>query len=402
MLARFLAMTVVGFIVTALGHVYLFQRLVEPLMRDSDRTIWISVFVALWGLTFFGFPLLRIVPAGMRRGVKAVLFGWMGVAYVSLLLCALTFPLTLFVRFSELDPAALSTFVGFLCVGVSAYAFCRALAPAKVTPCEIPVRADLPEGVEKLKVVLLSDIHVSGLIGRRRIRKLVQTVNGLAPDLILISGDLVDGSVSQLEAEVEPFVEMKAPGGVHYVTGNHEYYSGHQRWRRHLQERFGWNVLVNASCALNLGEVGVNLIGIEDRSWLAVQKPEDRRDLRFERATELVTPESAACALNVLLAHQPKDARRLGHFPWIDVQLSGHTHGGQLWPLYLFVLSDQGYNKGLYRIPAPEHPARAQALYVNQGTGFWGPPMRLGTHCEVSLLTFKRVGMEAGGLAPVA
>jgi hypothetical protein len=128
----------------------------------------------------------------------------------------------------------------------------------------------------------------------------------------------------------------------------------------------------------------VNVFGIEDRSSLHARHGVRRQDPRLKEAAATKTEQERMGALNILLAHQPKDARLVRSFPWFDLQISGHTHGGQLWPLKIFVVSDQRYNTGLYALET------GTQLYVNQGTGFWGPPMRLGTRCEISLLTFQR------------
>lgn len=387
MFTRFLAATLVGFLLTSLGHYYLYLRLVQPLSAHTDPLV-VTVFVGLWALSFFGFPIARAVPVALRRFVELLMFVWMGTAYVFLLLCLLTSPVSLALRALEMPEEQLAW--GVLSGGalLTIWALFAALRSETVRECSIPIRAELPLALEGLRVVVVSDIHVSGLIGRRRMRRLARAVNALKPDLIFATGDLVDGTVRQLRHEIAPLSELHATHGVFYVTGNHEYYCNPQKWRQHFAEEFGWTVLSNENCSLDFQGARINLVGLEDRSWLSQNRASlGGADIRMELATRALDLSSTPNALNLLLAHQPKDTRLLPHVPWIDLQISGHTHGGQVWPLYLFVHSDQKYNKGLYQV---EGGPKGQMIYVNQGTGFWGPPIRLGTHCEISLLTFKR------------
>jgi uncharacterized protein len=389
MIVRFFAAAAVSFLLSALGHYYLYVRLVEPLTTTDDH-VWPTVFLGLWALTFFGFALARAVPVAVRRIVELCMFTWMGTAYLFLLLCVLTSPLSLLFHFLGYEETWLAR--GILCGGgvLTSFAIWRALSGETTVRCTIPVREDLPADVEKLTIVVVSDIHVAGLIGRRRMRKLARKVNALAPDAVFVTGDLVDGSVRQLRKDVLPLGAIKAARGVYYVTGNHEYYCNAPRWRTFCSEELGWTVLSNANASFQHGDARINLFGIEDRSSLHARHGVKKQDTRIKDAVAGVSPQERSEGLNVLLAHQPKDTRLLRFAPWMDVQVSGHTHGGQLWPLKLFVISDQRYNTGLYALDG------GTQLYVNQGTGFWGPPMRLGTQCEISVLTFKRMLRREG------
>ena len=386
MIFRLIIATVVGFLVTALGHYYLYTRLVEPIWPDQ-KALWASVFSTLWGLTFFGFALARAVPVYMRRMVELCMFVWMGTAYLFLLLCLLTAPLSLYLQFAHRSQTELAIAVVGLGFALTALSLFQALRPESVLEGFIPVRSSLPAGLEQLKIVVLSDIHVAGLVGARRMRRLAARVNKLAPDFIFVTGDLVDGTVGQLRSQVMPLKQLQATRGIYYITGNHEYYCNPQKLKKFVSQELGWNVLSNSHAIVECDGFSINLMGLEDRSWLAQNRIAKGDDVRLELASAGLRPSEIENNLNVLLAHQPKDTRLLKNYPWIDVQISGHTHGGQLWPLYLFVHSDQTYNRGLYSIEG----TRTQ-LYVNQGTGFWGPPMRLGTHCEISVLKFIRAG----------
>lgn len=215
--------------------------------------------------------------------------------------------------------------------------------------------------------------------------KLAQQVNNLQPDIIFIAGDLMDGSLKQLQKEIEPLSKLKAKYGIIYITGNHEYYSGPQNWKQHFAEKFRWRVISNSSHTIKINDLKINILGIEDKHWLSYEKIPRKQDRRLLTAVHHLEHHGAEkeSSLNILLAHQPKDAKFLALYPFIDLQISGHTHGGQIWPLKYLVKKDQKFVKGLYQIN--EH----QQIYINQGTGFWGPPMRLGTKCEITLMTFE-------------
>ncbi len=383
MVARYLAAASLALVVTALGHYYLYLRLVVPLAGDGAQG-WMAVAGALWALSFFGVPATRVLPHSLRLPVESAVYVWVGTSYIFLLLCLLTAPLSFLLELSEGAEGSLAILVVAGGLGLALWSL-YAGSFALVVETVIPVRAGLPEGVDDLRIVQLSDVHASSLIGPRRLRRIVDKVHSLSPDLICITGDLVDGTVRQLEKTVAPLGDLRAPHGVMYVTGNHEYYCGPEDWKRHAQERWGWHVLSNRSVEIQTKQGAlVRVFGVEDRTWGHLQRPKAPAGTRLALATAGLDETLLSGSLNLLLAHQPKDAPLVRDYPWLDVQISGHTHGGQLWPLHLFVYRDQTYNKGLYQLWGN------QRLYVNQGTGVWGPPMRLGTRCEISVLRFRR------------
>ena len=383
MLFRLIVAASISFLITVLGHYYLYLRLVEPLALQSDG-LWKLIFFILWLMTFFGFPLARMVPILVRRGIEFFMFTWVGTAYHFLILCILTSPISLLLHFSGASEKYLS--ISLICLGSVGvlYSLFTAMSGETVVRKAIPIRNELPDSLQDLKVVVLSDIHVAGLIGRKRMRRLKDKVNALQPDLVFVTGDLVDGTVRQLKNDVLPLKEISAPLGVFYVTGNHEYYCNAPKWREYCEKELGWNVLSNRTVSVAHKGSRLNIIGIEDRSSLHLKGGKRLSDHRIESAVQEISLVERQQGLNILLAHQPKDTHQTKLFPWIDIQISGHTHGGQLWPLQVFVYSDQKYNVGLYKLET------GTQLYVTEGTGFWGPPMRLGTKCEISLLTFEK------------
>jgi hypothetical protein len=215
---------------------------------------------------------------------------------------------------------------------------------------------------------------VGSVLGRRFVERVVERTNALRPDLVAIVGDLVDGTPATIGLAVEPLSRLRAPYGVFFVTGNHEYYSGVEEWLAHLP-RLGLRVLANERVEVgdrSPGGARFDLAGVND--WHAGRFGEERGpDLGRALAGR-----SLDRAL-VLLAHQPaqiEEASRAG----VGLQLSGHTHGGQMWPFGAMVGLQQPYVSGLHR-----HGLVTQ-IYVSRGTGFWGPPIRVFAPAEITTI----------------
>lgn len=243
----------------------------------------------------------------------------------------------------------------------------EALGEVRVKEVEVPI-AGLPASLDGFTLVQLSDIHVGPTIGRGHVEKLVELTNALAPDAVVITGDLVDGTVEHLAADVAPLAALRSKHGTYFVTGNHEYYSGAEPWVRHLPS-LGIRVLENERVELG----GLDLAGIPDPTVLQFGgRPDLRRALAGRDATRPL----------VVLAHQPKQVEgAVGQ--GVDLLLSGHTHGGQIWPFRYLVPLQQPYVAGLHR-----HGGRTW-VYVSRGSGTWGPPMRLGAPAELTKLVLR-------------
>jgi predicted MPP superfamily phosphohydrolase len=202
------------------------------------------------------------------------------------------------------------------------------------------------------------------------VRRVVEQVNALRPDLVAVTGDLVDGSVRDLGRAVAQLGRLEARHGVFFVTGNHEYYSGVGSWVAELG-RLGIRVLRNERVVIGDAGASLDLAGVDD--WGA-RRYGAGADLG--RALDGRDPDRAL----VLLAHQPRgveEAVRAG----VELQLSGHTHGGQIFPFSLLVGAVYPYVRGLY---AHEEGDRSGHVYVSRGTGYWGPPLRLGSPPEIA------------------
>lgn len=248
----------------------------------------------------------------------------------------------------------------------------EALGEHELTTVEIPL-AKLPPALDGFTIVQLTDLHVGVTIDREFVQRVVDRSNALAPDLIVLTGDLVDGKVAQLGEEAAPLGELRARHGVFAVTGNHEYYSGADEWIAELT-RLGVRVLRNERVAIERGGHGFELAGIDDHS--AHRWPGHGPDL--ETALAGRDPSRAL----VLLAHQPRQVRSAAA-AGVDLQLSGHTHGGQVWPWHYIVRVQQGgLLAGRYQIGDTQ-------LYVSRGCGYFGPPVRLAAPLEITRIVLR-------------
>jgi predicted MPP superfamily phosphohydrolase len=239
----------------------------------------------------------------------------------------------------------------------------------------VPVTlAGLDPALDGLRIVSFSDGHLSATYGGRRFERVVELVNEQRPDVVAIVGDLVDGDVSELREEVAPLADLVSEQGVFFVTGNHEYFVDTNAWLRHLPT-LGVDVLRNERVAIRRGGASFDLAGIDDRTAASSGVPGHGADLDAALdGRDDATPV-------VLLAHQPfmvGQARAAG----VDLQLSGHTHAGQLWPFDYAIRLDQPAVQGLSRHGDTQ-------LYVTAGAGYWGPPMRIGARPEVTVVELR-------------
>lgn len=238
---------------------------------------------------------------------------------------------------------------------------------------DVPI-SNLPESMDGFTILHLSDLHLDLVHGRAWLERVVARANALEADLVAITGDLAEGSVAQFGGDAEPVGDLQASHGVFFVTGNHEYFHDLEGWMAYLEDR-GIRVLRNKWIPVNPGGPGFDLAGVDDHDGGRIA---EGHGPDLARALQGRDPQRPL----VLLAHQPRiimEAEERG----VDLVLSGHTHGGQIWPFSYLVYLQQPYVRGLIR------HGRSQ-LYISSGTGFWGPPMRLGTTAEMAVLTLRR------------
>lgn len=248
-------------------------------------------------------------------------------------------------------------------LGTVGYGTYGVLRGPKVKRVTVPL-AKLPRSAHGFRIAVVSDMHLGPVLGRGFAQKVVDTINSTQPDLIAVVGDLVDGSVKDLGPAAAPLAQLKARHGSYFVTGNHEYFSGVEQWVEHVRE-LGMTPMQNVRTELP----GFDLAGVNDVSGEDEGQAPDYEKALGDR------DRARAC---VLLAHQPvqiHDAVDHG----VDLQLSGHSHGGQLWPGNFVAALANPTVAGLERYGDTQ-------LYVSRGAGAWGPPTRVGAPSDVTIV----------------
>ena len=377
-------------------HWYIWARLVRDTSMGAPWGQLCTLGIAALGANIpVTLLLARLLPSPFSKAIAGLTFCWMGLFFILLCLMLgadavrlLSFGLRRFVLAAPALPAAqqlqLMRLGGSAVAALSCLLAVQALRMALCGPALVRVEVQLerlPKDLSGLTIAQISDLHVAPLLGRGYVERLVAQVQAAQPSLIAITGDLVDGSVAQLRGSVAPLAALQAPHGVYFVTGNHEYYSGADAWIAELR-RLGIVVLRNERVSIGHAEQSFDLAGVDDvtaHHHLAghgsdLQKALAGRDPKREL---------------VLLAHQPKAIFQAAQYG-VGLMLSGHTHGGQIWPFGYIVRLVQPYLAGLARLGATQ-------IYVNRGSGFWGPPMRLWHPPELTLLTLRAAtaGMQS-------
>jgi predicted MPP superfamily phosphohydrolase len=260
------------------------------------------------------------------------------------------------------------------------YGIIQAKQTPDVKEVRIPI-TNLPEDFEGFRIVQITDVHISPTFRQSCVEEIVAVVNTLNADIVALTGDLVDGTVDQLTSDVAPLGKIKSAVGNYFVTGNHEYYSGVIEWIAKVR-RLGFTVLINEHRIITSGKSKMLLAGVTDYRESRILT-DHRSDPQKARNA------SAKTDIKILLAHQPKSifaAARAGY----DLQISGHTHGGQFFPWNLVVGLTQPYVSGL-------HKHLGTQIYVSRGTGYWGPPVRVGSPSEITLIKLVSGGESVGG-----
>jgi predicted MPP superfamily phosphohydrolase len=317
--------------------------------RNSGDSVMAAAFVALGILSsLFVLTLLRDV---------ALAVAWIGSGLgLPLALSALS-------AWSALAVPAIATLMTVL-------GLINARRTAQVVTVDVPI-ADLPASLHGFTIVQISDVHVGPTISRDYVESIVGAVNRLQADLVAVTGDLVDGSVARLRPHVEPLRDLSSRHGTFFVTGNHEYYSGVTAWVDELR-RLGLNVLLNEHVVLRHGEASLLVAGVTDHG--AHHFNESHRS----DPSAAIADAPDHVRVRILLAHQPRSAPAALQAGF-QLQLSGHTHGGQFWPWNLFVRLQQPFTAGLHRL-------QDLWVYTSRGTGYWGPPKRFGAPSEITRL----------------
>ncbi|WP_237741612.1 metallophosphoesterase [Tsukamurella sp. 1534] len=321
-----------------------------------------------------------LAPDGVRW-ISAAGLTWLAVVFyllltsIVLLVVWLAARIVRLIRPSTADGArrllrgiALTGIVGG--VAATGYGLVEAASP-RVT--HTPVRlASMPEGFGTLRVALITDIHAGPVRTRSFVQRVVDETNAQNPDVVLLGGDLIDGTVERIGEDLAPLKDLRAPLGVLAVTGNHEYYADDAaNWVRRWRE-VGVRPLLNESARLERGGAAVTVVGVNDRRGKAPLAPDYVAALAGVAAEDFV----------LAVAHEPLQAREFAA-RGADLQVSGHTHGGQIWPFRFFVRMQQPVLAGLESVDG-------LPIYTSRGAGAWGPPVRVAAPPEIAVLELSR------------
>jgi len=359
----------------ALFHVYIGLRLLPPLPVGPVGYA-IGAFALLASCLLMP---LALVARSARDEEWSDRLAWIGLTTMGLFSSLLVFTVLrdvvllvarVFVSAAEMPVVVRITAIATIAMAILAtlIGLFNARRLAAVVDVDVPV-ANLPPELHGFSIAQISDVHVGPTIKQKYVDAIVEAVNGLDADVIAVTGDVVDGSVRQLAAHVAPLSRLRSRHGTYFVTGNHEYYSGAQAWTSEFQ-RLGMRVLVNEHVVLTHREQQIVVAGVTDYSAHHFD-PKNRSD-----PSVALQGAPASAAVKILLAHQPRSAAAAAAAGF-DLQLSGHTHGGQFWPWNHFVRFQQPFTSGLNRL-------QDLWVYVSRGTGYWGPPKRFGAPSEIT------------------
>ncbi|MFM9968705.1 MAG: metallophosphoesterase [Burkholderiales bacterium] len=366
-------------------HLYIGLRLLPDLFLGE--VVWLLGIVALIVSTI-------LIPMAMlsrrmperRRADKIAWAGFLAMGWFSSILvltlmrdAALLLAATL-IWLIDIDLALQSAMtwsargVPLIATLLSIVGFFAARRRAAVKAVDVPITG-LPPALRGFTIAQITDVHVGPTVKRDYLNAIVLATNALGADLIAITGDMVDGGVGELTDHIAPLANLRARHGVYCVTGNHEYYSGVHAWVAEFR-RLGLTVLMNQHVVIDCrrGDESAQLIVAGVTDFHA-----EHYDSAHKSDPELAlvgVPENAA--MKMLLAHQPRSGFAAAQAGF-DLQLSGHTHGGQFAPWMFFVRLQQPFTSGLHRLDR-------MWVYVSRGAGYWGPPLRIGAPSEISLL----------------
>ena len=344
-----------------------------PAVVTGGTVLFVAALIALPGLLFFGHARHRDLPSALGNallGVMWVLFVWSvlgNVAHLVLLAAGVEDPL----RSRVVAAAVLAVSAVLL-----AWGYVEAMRVPRVRPVEVRLPR-LGHGLDGLRVAMITDTHYGPMNRAQWSADMVARVNDLEADVVCHVGDIADGTVAMRVEQAGPLASVRASAARVYVTGNHEYFSEAQGWLDYMQG-IGWDALHNRHIVIERGGDRLVIAGVDDATAQGSGVHGHGEDL----ATALAGADPALPVL--LLAHQPKQIPQ-AVAAGVDLQISGHTHGGQIWPFNILVRLDQPVVQGLSR-----HGARTQ-LYTSRGTGFWGPPFRVFAPSEITLLTLRPV-----------
>ena len=361
-------------------YAYVGLRFVMPLeiMSSSKYVLCFILFV------FYCFPIIGILLYfnKIENNLSTLIhwLGYIGLGFVSLLFFVqlgadvLLLIKLLLAKGHNFDPhrraflgLSAKTIVGGIAGLGSIWGLYSALKEPVIKRVEIEIDG-LPESLKGFRMAQITDLHVGSMIGGNFVEKVSRKIKELNADMLFFTGDAADGSVQSYGEHLKSLAEIHPKYGKYFVTGNHEYYSDMNGWLQ-LIEGLGFNILVNESQNIIVNDATIMITGIPDRGgghFSSFHKTDMKKALGGMNPSDF----------KILLAHQPKDVEYALKYGF-DLQLSGHTHGGQYFPFSLLVQLAHPFIKGL-------HKRENTWIYINQGTGYWGPPLRIGTEPEIT------------------
>jgi len=381
----FVALTILWLI-----HGYVAWRILPTLSIPSTYVYWGYIFIFLLSLLPLLPILLRFTGSETKIIDRISLFGYTSLGFFVLSFLILLLKdlcmqiLGIFEHLFKSDYIADNSKREFLkkslsisVIGVSGVASIYGFHSSRKGPTIIEQNIfleNLPIEYEDFSIAQISDLHVGPTIKKNYVENVQKKIDHINPDLIAVTGDLVDGSVKHLSKDLQPFKDMIARYGTYFVTGNHEYYSGVDSWLDET-DRLGMINLINENRILSKDGGNIAIAGITDFRAHQIK--------RVHRSN----PKKALSNIDknttkIMLAHQPNSIYSV-HDAGVDLQLSGHTHGGQFWPFTYPTKLANAYLAGHYN----HHGTQ---IYVNRGTGYWGPPLRIGVSAEITLIRLKR------------
>lgn len=380
---RLLIMTLVLTGILSLFATYLSLRFMvwAYTLGFSPVIAWVALFACVF-LQGFGYYLISFFPIRHRllsiiTWITQILFGF----FMCLLLFTVAVDLiTVLLRFflndeqeTKMEWITFSFVVGATALaGIVGLIQARLIGP-RIYRVDVPL-AGLPDAFDGFKIAQISDLHIGPTIGTQYVRSVVNKVNSLRTDVVILTGDIVDGPADQLKQDLLPLKDLKSKHGSYLITGNHEYYWDALSWLEEYR-KIGLIPLLNEHVLLREQQSLVVLAGITDFT-AGRMLPDHAYDIKK------ALHQAPADAIQILLSHQPAPYEQIAD-AGVHLQISGHTHGGQFFPGSVLVKFVQKFLKGLYQY-------KKMWIYVSRGTGYWGPPLRFTVPSEITLLTLKK------------
>ncbi len=345
-----------------------FELILQMHLPSFIETIVLAVFISTYAL-----QLAHLIFMHAKNPSPVFVFSaffFMGL-FIHLFCGVITKDILVFIPFLAMHEKLMAYLVALLAIIFNAWGIYIALCGPRVKHVSIPL-PHIHAHLNDFKIVQISDLHIGPLLGKKYISNVVKITNRLKADIVVLTGDIGDSDPNLFGNQILELKNLCSVQGVFYITGNHEYYWGAEKWIELIQS-CGIGALINEGVSLSGGKIWLGGVpDLDGRHFIPSHAPD---------ATQALHPIKSQGAYKILLAHQPKncfDAEKAG----FDLMLSGHTHGGQFFPFNLLVGFFNPYSRSLNK-------HRKMLVYVNRGTGFWGPALRLGVPAEITLLELK-------------